>query len=629
MGLALAAYLAILLGWNYTLLFELTETSIGQPLADKQMHYWDLWWSFKGLTESGRSFFHSDFIYSPPGVSLWRSNAGFLLFLTAMLPMAAVPDLDLAYNFIALFCLFISCVGGYLLGWRLFKDTGIAFYLGLVTAFNPFVLFHMDLGLFEVTNLGWAMIYISALERLVDRKDFRSTLMAALWYIIATAWCWYVGYLLVLFTGAFFVVRLDLRALFSTGRGFIPRLALFGAVVGTFLLIISSQMGLDQMAGNIQDVEERVAQEVAGGRSKLTRNADGVLKKAAARAGLANEAAVESLELKICTSLDLPATLGPSTESDGMATLSPALWLMPMILALLAVVWRRDRVVLLYGLLGVTGVALSLGPCIVINAVVQWGTCGLTPYGLLARVVPGLSRIHFPHRLLLLTVLAVAILSAYGLAILLRQFGQARWPRWIVISFVSILSLAGGPCIVGFPFHEGKMAVPATYGWLAGQKGDFGIIEVPSKPGAGLRDFYPPSRLAYYQTVHGKRRMYGSIPGHLVPSQRPPAVKDNLLLRQITKFLHTPPATDDPSGWDHDGLRKAAEDLNRLGYRYILLHSEFMSDPGFDPMFRLLTETLGQAEEDLKLQEDPVMVFALPGSWRAHTKTQGGGALGV
>ena len=609
--LILAAYLLLILLWSGPLLGQLTETSMGAPAADKQMHYWDLWWSHKGLTEPGRSFFHSDFIYHPPGVSLWRSNAGFLLFLTAMLPMAVTPDLDLAFNFIALLSLFIGCAGGYLLGVRLFQDRGVAFFLGLVTAFNPFTLFHLNIGLFEVANLGWAMIYIGALERLLARRDLGAALMAAFWYMVAAAWCWYVGYLLLLFSALFFLVRLSPRALLGAERRFLLPLGTFGAAVGAFLLFVSLQMGLGAMSSGIQDVEDRVVRNMAGLRSVVPQRGGQFLTGVSARVGVEDHGALESLELKLMSSLDPAASLNPAREDLSMGNISLGRWILPLLLALLAVFHRRDRAALLYALLSLGAVTVALGPCLVFDGVVRWDSCGWTPYSLLARIVPGFSRAHFPQRLLLLSVIGVAILSAYGLHLLLAKTGGRRWPRRIILGLALVLAPAGSMGFLGLPPRASKSTAPRLYHDLARTPGDFAILEVPFSSGQQIREYYRPSLYAFYQSVHGKRLIFGSIPDHLAPADRPAVVKNNALVARLRELLRKAPGPGLGPQPTLKVLRQGAAELVSVGTRFIIVHGDALEPDTVDAMLSLLVELLGQPTPDHSVDGDHLLVFDL------------------
>ena len=612
-GLALAAYLVLLLLWCLPLLGQLTEASIGWNEADKQMHYWDLWWAHKGLSEPGSSFFFSDFIYAPPGASLWRSNAGFLLFLVATAPGALLGpiDLDLTYNYIALLCLFISCVGGYLLGVRLFKDPWVAFFTGLVTAYNPFTLFHLGIGLFEVANLGWAMLYIGALERLLDRRDLRSAFWAALWYMVAAAWCWYVGYVLVLLSALFFVLRVNPISLLNRERRLLIPLGLFGALVGAFLLLVSSQMGLSTMTGDIQQVEDRMVRAMAGQQTAVPQRGGKMLTEVSARIGLPDRGAVESLEVKLMSSVDSASSLNPLERRVDLSSISLERWLLPLLLAALAVFTRRDRVALFWATLAAVGAILSLGPCLVLNSVVIWDSCGWTPYALLARVVPGLSRVHFPQRLLLLSVLGVVVLSGYGLATLRRRHGHRPWGRRAILAGALLLAPLGSMSLQGYPPPAVKPVAPDVYNQLAALPGDFGVLEVPFLSGARIRGYYRPSRFAYYQTVHGKRRMFGSIPDHLVPAGRPAAVADNALVNRLLLLMRVEPGPGRAPAPSSEALRRGVNELASVGTRFILIHRDDLLPGAVEEIMSLMVELLGEPRLDRSLDGDHLWVFKL------------------
>jgi hypothetical protein len=129
---------------------------------------------------------------------------------------------------------------------------------------------------------------------------------------------------------------------------------------------------------------------------------------------------------------DLGNYWGPPSMTENFGYVG----ILPLVLALVAVLVRRDRATLFFGLLGALGLLLSFGP---------W-----TPlHGWLFSLVPGFDKVRAPGRFLVFVDLAVAGLAAVGANALLQGVGarrrsHLRLASWLVgAALVGMLFLAG------------------------------------------------------------------------------------------------------------------------------------------------------------------------------------------
>lgn len=195
---------------------------------------------------------------------------------------------------------------------------------------------------------------------------------------------------------------------------------------------------------------------------------------------------------------------------------------------------------LVYAGLGILAGLFSLGP---LYRTAEGGR-GLWPYLCLYRELPGFDGLRVPARFAILVVLAVAVLAAFGVARLPGRVRHQAWGRGIsgvlaaaiLIEFVTVLG----------PLTPVPAETPEVYQWLAGQPGDFAIVELPFP--SPTQAHYEARRL-YYSTVHWKRLVNG-YSGHFPPDY-----------------------------WEQaDRLRafpgpEAVALLRDLGVRYVLLHA--------------------------------------------------------
>jgi hypothetical protein len=170
---------------------------------------------------------------------------------------------------------------------------------------------------------------------------------------------------------------------------------------------------------------------------------------------------------------------------------------------------------------------------------------------------PVVAVLRHPFRLNILIGLSVSILAAQDLASLLEAKGPGR--RSQLCPFRSILITAIVAAVVLFeylaiPFPTKSLRVPSFYLSLAGDEGDFALVEIPIGRQA---DKYS----MYFQTLHEKPIVGGVV--SRTPPQAYGYIKEN-------KLLHV--------AWQGDAQSlssaEAAESLTQLvedGVRYVVL----------------------------------------------------------
>ena len=617
--LAAGTYAVLILALTYPQVLELYDTTLGEPNVDKLNNLWDFWWWWKAATEPGLSAFFSDHVNYPPGVDLWRSNSGFLLYLTSLLPWALLGDLEATYNVMVMLSMLASCLGGYFLGVRLFEQRGIAFYLGAATGFNALTLLQIQVAIPEFVNLGWAMLFLGSLVRLQERRDLASVGVSWFWYAVAATWAWYIGFLLLGLAGLFFLIHVGPRAML-TGDRRLPAMAVIWAMgIGAFTLAVHQKIDAPGAGGRFLPVQRKVIAALESEEVRLT-DEFGVLGHEAGvrRVGLhkgSDRECVDAFELKLTTSVDLPGAMGAWDPGHAMAPLWPMRWIVPFFLAVLAL-WRlRRRRTLFYAALFLCTTALALGPCLVLDRRVIWGSCALTPFSLLGQLVPGVSRMQFPYRLLFPAVIGLLVCSGYGLRELVAALPAKGWIRAGVIALATALALAGGagPSIFlrqSHPNHalmRSSVGHPGFYDQLARSGEDFALLEVPFGGGEGVRRTYPLSRYAFYQTVHDKRQFSSPIPRYLAPRTEPPGIRNNPLLHGLSRIL----AGEEQGPLDPAELKTGLAGLRRYSYRYIILHQDDLTPGAFVLARSLLSVLPGKPSRDASLPSDRLWIYGI------------------
>ncbi len=609
-----AGYVALVLAATLLQLPDLSGSTLGEPYVDKQNHLWDLWWWGQAARGRGAGFFYTDYLYYPPGASLWQANSGPLLFFAALPLLALGASPEAAYNLLVAASLLLSCLGGYALGRRLSGDRAVAFFLGLLAAFNPFVLGQLRVALLEFANLGFCLLCVAALHRLRERQDLRSAAWALLWFCAAAAWAWYVGLLLLLFCAVYLPCALGPWRLLTQKRRLLGLLVGWALAVGLLLAPVFYKVGVPGVEQRMQRVEGRLFAALSGQRLRVD-DLSAFLPRQAAALGIADTACLHALQIKLETALDPLAALTASARDAAQADLFPGRWLLPLLLAAYALLRLRRREVWAHGVVLAVFGALALGPCVVLGGEVRFSACGLTPYALLSRVFGGLSRVQFPHRLLLPGLLSLLVLAGLGLLRALEHAGQRPGRRRALAGAASLLLLLTAWLGGGLPLGQAPIGVPRTYRAWAAAAEDFALVEVPFTRGPGVTVLHSSSLQAYYQTVHGKRQLAGPIPAYLVRDRHPPEIADNALLGLLRRLEQGDAAGAGAAAapdLDPGQRRQALEALARHRFRFVVVHAAHLRPEVAGRVERALTALLGPPAEDRSEAEDPLRVYCLP-----------------
>ena len=611
-GLILTAvYGGLVIVVTYPQVLDLSQRTLGEQGVDKLNHLWDIWWWGQAASNPERSFFFTDLLYYPPGVSLWPANSGFTKYFLGLIPLSLGLGPEGTYNLLIMVSMLLSCLGGHFIGTRLFHRRGVGIFLGVAAAFNPLVLFHVNVSLPEFINLGWALLYCAALRQLTDKPTPRAALAALIWFAVTATWCWYLGFLMLLFSALYVPLTRGGRGLLSLSRRELLVLVGFVAAVGLFMGYFSQKMGVGGVEDRMAAVSEQMVRGMEGGRTPVLDQAM-FLGAEAERLKIKDRACLQGLEAKLIFSLDPWSTLTAWDKDHRMALFYPPRWGVLLILALAGLIWRPRRWSLACVGIIAASTALALGPCLVLGDEIRWGSCAWMPYTLAGHIVAGIGRIQFPLRFLFPAVVALLLLAGGGLSAVLERRGGGPWRRVLFLLLCVALTMGGGLSLTGFPLPGGRLDAPIFYRRLAQEPGDIGLVEVPLSRDIGVRRPISPSLFTYYQTVHGKRLLRGPLPEYLSHNVYTPDMARNPLLARIRRLEGR---KLDQAGVEN--LRAGLDTLRRHGYLYFVVHPDAMTRDTAGAITSLLTRLIGEPGKDGSLPEDPLLIFKI-GPAQAH-----------
>jgi hypothetical protein len=181
----------------------------------------------------------------------------------------------------------------------------------------------------------------------------------------------------------------------------------------------------------------------------------------------------------------------------------------------------------------------------------------------------------------------------------------------VAAACAALLTVVGSLSLVDYPTPQTEQPVPRFYHRLAALEEDFAIIEVPFAQGSEVIRGQALARHAYYQTVHHKRLFSGPVPSYIVEASRPSEVADNPLLRALKRIADggvAPPSSRE--------AERGLDQLQRRGFRYIVLHDPDLGEGALDAMRKLLSELLGPPEYDKSADvedlPDLLVIYRIP-----------------
>ncbi len=416
---------------TYPLVTNLDNSLIGRPEGDSFEMMWLIWWLKKTVFSPTLSAATIPLLFHPHGLTLSLINTQIGAHILA-LPFAAAYGAVPAYNIAMIMSLALSGVTAYFLGLNLTGNKLASVVCGLVWAFFPNKMGHALSGHLYQVAVFWIPLYVLYLLRALDRPTLSSGVVVGVFAVlVASVHLVHVAYFLLPVT--ILLVVMDWRQkkpnYWSRNRAasFGGALAVFSALLGpAYLPVISKAVG--------GEMEYMPATGLVGFSVDLL---SFVLP------------APNNPVLRLFPTLrDLSGVVNV-TYSESIAYLG----IVPIALALMAI-YRNFRVLSRWLVLGATTMVLSLGPLLkiggrVIEAQIDNISSPIVlPYAILANL-PFFQWSRTPARLHATTQLVLAILVAYGAAILIEKF-KVEWHKVGVTILLSAIIFF--EYLVAFPF---------------------------------------------------------------------------------------------------------------------------------------------------------------------------------
>lgn len=146
-------------------------------------------------------------------------------------------------------------------------------------------------------------------------------------------------------------------------------------------------------------------------------------------------------------------------------------------IGLIALIIRKQRAWVFVLLLALMGFLLSFGPDLLLGRETELVLPFSMPYGYLARILTPLKSLNAPARFVVLTMIALALLSAYALNLLMRR--KPRWGTLIALVCGALVLLEYSPVPLRMVPVEAGATISPVYTFLAQQPRGQAVVELP------------------------------------------------------------------------------------------------------------------------------------------------------
>ncbi|MBN1977154.1 MAG: hypothetical protein JW918_07105 [Anaerolineae bacterium] len=594
-ALVVLAFAVLTVAVTWPLVTQL-DTSLAQNprwSRDAYQQAYEMWWFKKALLELGKSPGFLRWIYFPDGADYPLLLTYFTTYVAGV-PLLLFLSPVAAYNVVLLLTFFLSGLSAYALCAHLTQNRWAGLLGGIVYAFFPGRMAHALAGHMELIATYLFPLYLLLLIRTARKPRAATAVLCGL----ALGASLLVQPLFIPFLLAPFTAIWLLCELFLLRRRLERRAWL--ALAGAFAL------GVAIAAPFFWPV---LSQQAVGRGSYL--EAVGTVGFSADLLGVVSPSPLNP----VLDALGIvPPYVHRVTPNDWrIAELLTYAGLVPLALGTWAAVKHR-RQVAAWALVAILAAVLSLGPVLKVNGEIisfttseVGGSTEVTvalPYALLVNL-PLLSLNRAPARINATLMLALAVLSAYGLAWL-----QARVRRgWRIVLPVVLCAFTLVEFSVVWPFPTMPVRPPAYLAEVAAGENEGAVLNLPIAAG------HVKQLSIFQQTVH-ERPVFDSW-----------FQRDLPVFPDVAGFLDgllSPEAVRDIVPAPEVGQRAAVARAEGAGY--VFLHTPYVGDP--EAKMQLLEAEFGpprSTEQDIAIYEvapGPAsvsdLVYAVPNNdWRS------------
>lgn len=587
--MSLFLFLTLILLYPFSVLRMGTHL-LGTQEGDVWQNLWGLWWTRESIL-SLRNPYYTNHIYYPYGTDLLMHTLCPLSGIVTI-PVQLTMGLVFSYNLLAIVSFVIGCYGAYRLALYHTIDRKASFFSGLVFGFSTYHFAHLY-GHMNLISIQWIPFYVLFLIKMRHQESSRNVLYAA---IFLTLNCFMADLQYVVYLGLFTLFFLVYELV--SNRKHIVVFSRSLIMMGALFFLFSSFMLIPLLYGWLTGKYDYATE------------------------GSRNFQVLWSADL---LAFFLPSNLNPifgrlyvgrgwiATILGGPENTLYIGYTVWALFAYAALKLRRNTRFFLITCLAF--MILSLGPMLRVMGSTEFTVFNVNiplPGILLYYIFPML---RVPSRLVLMSTLCFAIISAVSLKHITSLFSSSRNGKMISILFVSLISVAFLAEInnVPYPVIE-DTSIPQFYYELAKKNGTFAILDLPLW-------YEAISRYMYYSTASGKPLVEGIIsrpnPVNVQLLHSIPIVVQTNSILEVGEPIYANVILQNPNITNLNAF-------HHFGVRYIIVHKYYITGSAFTKLTQYLTSLIGQpiySDERIDAYEVTVtelqglFVFLLNGWW--------------
>ncbi len=565
---AIVAYALITLAMTYPLAFRLNQLPIDVTDPERHLHrdsfifLWNFWWLKHAIFDLHSQPFFTNLLYYPHGTSLvFLPFTG--VYATLSLPFQCLQSPEngviTAYSVIVLGSFILAAYAAYLLAAEVVGSLSAAFVAGLVFSFcanRIWNLSALNLFCFEFVAL-FAFALVLLLKEPTVRRGMWAGVAFSLLLYSSLEYSLFSSALVVMLTLAFCGgKKFDSDYLKALVKSSLAASASFIVLVSPLLIAIWSFT----REGTLQPAKMNLDMPVAFSNDLLS-------------------FVIPSFQQRFYDSLINFSVLYSKGIDWRIIGLKSFLGYTALALAMVGIAGAPGRQKWLWTFLLCLFVLLSMGPYVHVRGNV-YDNIPL-PYLFLWKSIPFFQVARGPERMIVLVMLALSVLSAYGVK---AVCDRVRLNRIIIAASVGFLVLLEN---FAGPFKTGFLPWPSIYREIQRETVNYAILDIPDE-----EDMRPISM--YYQIVHQKPILGGQVPRHSAQSMdfiNSDSFLRAVSLRQFSQYYLDLVANPERAVEMLATRRKLVENNTK----YIFLHTWHMSHQD-EVITRKLIEMLAPVE---------------------------------
>ena len=499
--------------------------------GDPAFNTWVLAWDVHSLTTDPINLFNTNIFYPLTNNTLAFSEHLIADMLIALPAILITHNPILAYNLILFLSFVISGFGMFLLIKYYIKDNYSAFLGGVVFAFCTIRFAHI--GHMQLLTAQWMPFALLYLDKFLRKGDYRNLALLYMFYVLQILSCWYLAFYITITLGVYtlsiFITNKDLRKnLFQ--RSYQMKAILFIictlAVVAPFAypyIQVAQEYGFTRTLDEVSFYSADVGDYFLTPTNNLVYGT--ISYPFQANRNTAEHALFPGITVIILSLYGLFLLMRFKLNGESR----------------LALVNVSNTIQNIYLLIALIAFILTLGyPLHFFGHILNINL----PYKYLFDYFPGFKSMRVPSRFGFIVMLSLSVLAAYGVSRFIESKSKIKKA---LISYIFISLIISESIYI--PVFGGTMPVgreiPEVYQWMANEKGDFAIVELPS-------DLWNDTKYMYYSTYHWKNLVNGY--SGFLPDSYPET------MRTIMSF---------PSNESIDLLKM-------IGVKYVVIHTKEM-----------------------------------------------------